>query len=187
MFLLFYASCFAIEAATITFPSQLIGPFGQKDAGFSVQEGNFKWEVTSGSVWFGTPSFNDWALGERTGGTPGEVTIIRNDLLGGLFTLDSFGLIQRDSTPSQDIKIEGFVGTSSVGAEIFPSTDVYTVTTPNALSSAPVDRLVISLRSSGPNFAAIDDIVITSIPEPNVPVTILSFCFYLLIAKRRRG
>jgi hypothetical protein len=175
-----------VSADTITFPRAAVGNFGERSAGYSLVEGAYKWEVTSGIVWLGGPSVADWALDERVDGRPGEVTISRTDVVGGLFTFDSFMLAQRDPTPGEDIRFDGFFSSSLVGMDVFFSTSTHTLRTPVNLSSASIDKLVITLKSSGSNFAAVDDITVTSVPEPaTLTLTLATLCAPIILRRYR--
>jgi len=135
-------------------------------------EGDFSYELFSGGLYIDGSNGNPGA--EIEGGTAaagGTLKIVRDDVVDGLFTFDQAD-VQQFNFGAVSVVLEGYMGGALQGTDSLVSSSVSLVHTTLAgsnLNGVPIDELRVILNATNAPFAweGIDNIVVSSVPEPS--------------------
>jgi len=154
-------------ADTITFSTGIPGVFTGP-----AFEGDFSYSLLSGGLFIDSSNGNP---GEEIEGLiadgGGTLQVLRDDILSGLFTFDQVDL-QQVNSGAVLIVFEGYLGGALQGTDSLVTSAVslvhITVASSN-LNGVSIDELRVILdASSGPfRWEGIDNVVLTSVPEPS--------------------
>lgn len=176
----------AASADTITFGTTAPGLF----AGPAV-EGDFRIELFNGSLFVDSVNGNpghEMEGGVATGG--GTLRIVRDDLVGGLFTFDEAD-VQQFGYGAVPVVIEGYLGGALQATDslVTSATSLVHLTLASTnLSGVAIDELRIVLDASSAPFAweGVDNVDLTSVPEPT-SAALLAVGLIAIKLRSRRG
>jgi len=175
------------SASTITFSSAtpdalFLGP---------TVEGDFSYELFSGGLYVDGSNGNPGA--EIEGGTAaagGTLKIVRDDVVDGLFTFDQAD-VQQFNFGAVSIVLQGYLGGVLQGTDSLLTSSVslvHTTSLSSNLNGVSIDELRVFLDASSGPFAweGIDNIVVTSVPEPTTIVLVAAGLVALNLRERNR-
>jgi hypothetical protein len=161
----------AVRAETITFanvPEFFFGP------GTPTVEGSFRYDAFSGGL-FGEPSAFGNPPPEVEGAVAtegGVLTVVRNDVPGGLFTFDAADIVSH-FREDQPVTFAGFLGGILQATDVFNTgaSNVYVAVVSSILAGVEIDELRVTLNASSdnPSGEALDNLGLTPqnvVPEP---------------------
>jgi hypothetical protein len=159
----------AVRAETITFanvPEFFSGP------GTPTVEGSFRYDAFSGGL-FGEPSAFGNPPPEVEGAVAtdgGVLTVVRNDVPGGLFTFDAADIVSH-FREDQPVMFAGFLGGALQATDVFNTgaSNVYATVVSSLLAGVEIDELRVTLRTGLGSGEALDNLVLTPqnvVPEP---------------------
>jgi PEP-CTERM motif len=160
----------AVRADTITFANVPNGDFGP---GTPTVEGIFRYDAFSGGLFgelfsFGNPP-PEVEGAVRTGG--GVLTVVRNDVPGGLFTFDAADIVSH-FREDQPVTLAGFLGGALQATDVFNTAapdNVYATVVSSILAGVEIDELRVTLNATLGSGEALDNLVLTPqnvVPEP---------------------
>jgi hypothetical protein len=175
----------AAAADTITFSTASPGVF----AGSAI-EGDFRYELFSGGLFIdaanGNPG-NEVEGGIAGGG--GVLRIVRDDVVGGLFTFDGAHVVQF-SFGAVPIVIEGYLGGALQASDSLVTSAANLAHLSLAsvnLNGVTIDELRVVLNATSAPFAweGVDNVGVTVIPEPGTALLLLTGLIALRAGRRR--
>ena len=152
------------HAAVITFGPGAIGsPVG------ATAEGSFTYDTFSGALYRDTQGNGDAFDMEGLSGVGGVLSVVRNDVPGGLFTFDGADVAWQFDI-ADTISFEGFLLGVSQGIDSFLTTadSNYSTHASSVLSGINIDELRVTMNAPSGTASVIDNLVVTSVtvPEP---------------------
>jgi hypothetical protein len=159
----------AVRADTITFANVPEFNFGP---GTPTVEGSFRYDAFSGGLFGELDSFGnpppEVEGATITGG--GVLTIVRNDVPGGLFTFDGADIVSH-FRETQPVTFAGFLGGVLQATDVFNTVDsnVYVAVVSSLLGGVDIDELRVTLNAASGSGEALDNLVLTRSAENVVP------------------
>jgi hypothetical protein len=153
------------NANVITFgPGTYGSPVG------ATAEGIFTYSTFSGALFRDAQGNGDAFDMEGLSGTGGILSVVRNDVAGGLFTFDGADVAWQFNI-ADNIMFEGFLLGASQGIDSFMTTanSAYTTHLSAVLSGLNIDELRVTMNAPSGTASVIDNLVLTpgaAIPEP---------------------
>ena len=153
-------------ADTITF----VGPIGPIDPGNPTVEGIFRYDVLSGQLFRDSDGNPGEDMEGSSGGGGGVLRVVRNDMVGGLFTFDASD-IRFEYDMAVQITFTGLLNGITQGTDVFTTTADSTWTTVDSINLAGVDinELEVTLIASPTTATDIDNLVLTPVTSSTTP------------------